>query len=87
MTPPSLDSPVIEPCSPSTVFTFQAHHAVLSSSFSWIKPFSREAVQASRIKFTFLWLITNSKIPLIPPWQFIISSPLKTRSVFLDLDP
>ncbi|MEQ2180257.1 hypothetical protein GOODEAATRI_034058 [Goodea atripinnis] len=43
------------------------HHAVPSSSSSWIK-------------FTFLWLITSSQTPLIPPWRFIISSPVSTFS-------
>ncbi|MED6239296.1 hypothetical protein ATANTOWER_004577 [Ataeniobius toweri] len=73
-----LGSPVIKPCSPSTVFTFLA---ALQESSSWIKPSSREAVQASQIKYTFLWLITDSQTPLIPLWRFIISSPASTISL------
>ncbi|MEQ2313033.1 hypothetical protein AMECASPLE_037453 [Ameca splendens] len=39
----------------------KTHHAVPSSSSSWIN-------------FTHLWLIIGSQTPLIPPWRFIISS-------------
>ncbi|MEQ2179153.1 hypothetical protein GOODEAATRI_021701 [Goodea atripinnis] len=44
------------------------HHTVPSSPSSWIN-------------FTLLWLIIGSQNPLIPPWWFIISSPVSTFSL------